>query len=405
MATMGSNPVLSALLFLRVLQPVFVASLLFDRDMRSVNVTIRSLRLFASLLCLGSLALPTRTAQASDGSQFVRLRTLKHTNRALTYAEVQANPARYIGKTLELKGIVGGVIGSDDSLSIMLQLSAPAAPAAPVLDIPRVEASVVREFTAPSLRILVQVSVGGTGNVVPLKVLAVAHESAVTVVEREEQARQEAINRSVELRRQEQARWHDTASRAVRRHAPQAGNDPRFAPGQSGDFSGGLSARARPLYVPYSNYIARINPRLRPEQVGTITYHLLNFADRYDVDPRLVVSMIIAESEFDPNCTSHSGAKGLGQLMPETARDLGVSNAYDPVQNLGGSVAYLRSRLDRFRDKSMPGGGMSIEQAALAMAAYNAGENAVKKYNGIPPYRETQAYVRRVISLYRQLCS
>ena len=373
-------------------------------------MTIRSLRLCASALALGSFALSSLTAYASNGPEFVRLRSLKHTSATLTYAEVLAHPAKYVGRTLELKGIVGGTIGSDDSLSIMLQLADPGASAnavaaAPVLEIPRSEAAVVREFTAPSLRVLVQIGEGGGGNVVPLKVLAVAHESAVSAVEREERARSEAANRAAELRSREQARWHDTASRFGRRRGTGGGDDKRFLPGQSGDYSGGLSARARPLYVPYSSYIARINPRLRADQVGTITYHLLNFADRYDVDPRLVVSMIIAESEFDPNCTSHSGAKGLGQLMPETARDLGVSNAYDPVQNLGGSVAYLRSRLDRFRDKSMPGGGMSIEQAALAMAAYNAGENAVKKYNGIPPYRETQAYVRRVISLYRQLCS
>jgi hypothetical protein len=380
--------------------------------MRSANVTIRSLRLLVSLFCIGSFCLPALSAHALNGQEFVRLRTSRHTSRTLTYAEVQANPAKYVGRTLELKGVVGGTIGSDDSLSVMLQLNTPAsasgssaASAAPVLDIPRGEVSVVREFPTPALRVLVQVAEGGAGNVVPLKVLAVAHESLVQAVEREEQLRQDAANRTADARRQEQSRWHDLASRSVRRRGTPPGNDTRFLPGQSGDFSGNLSDRARPLFVPYSNYISRINPRLRADQVGTITYHLLNFADRYDVDPRLVVSMIIAESEFDPNCTSHSGAMGLGQLMPETARDLGISNPYDPIQNLGGSVAYLRSRLALFADKSMPGGGMSIEQAALAMAAYNAGENAVKKYKGIPPYRETQAYVRRVISLYRQLCA
>lgn len=374
-------------------------------------MTIRSLRLLASLFCIGSLCFPALTAHAATGPEFVRLRNSKHTNRALTYAEVQANPTKYIGKTLELKGTVGGMVGSDDNLSIMLQLAeSPSTingvpPPAPMLDIPRSEAALVREFAAPSLRILALIEEPHNSNVVPLKVLAVAYEGTVASIEREEQVRQEAANRAAELRRQEQARWHDMASRSVRRHAAPPPNDPRFMPGQSGDFSGSLSQRARPLFVPYSNYIARVNPRLNPTQVGTITYHLLNFADRYDVDPRLVVAMIIAESEFDPNCTSHSGAKGLGQLMPDTARSLGVNNPYDPVQNLGGSVAYLRSRLDRFADKSMPGGGMSIEQVALAMAAYNAGEGAVRKYNGIPPYRETQAYVRRVVSLYQQLCS
>lgn len=372
-------------------------------------MAIRSLRLLASLFCIGSLSFAALTAHASTGSEFVRLRNTKHVNRTLTYTEVQAHPEKYVGKILELKGVVAGTIGSEDSLSISLQLSeanALGGAAAPVLDIPRSEVSIVRESTAPSLRVLAVIGEGGGGNIVPLKVLAVAHEGLVAAAEREELARQEEANKAAERRRKEQARWNEAASRSVRRHpSTVVTNDPRFQPGQNGDFSGGLSPRARPLFSAYANYIARINPKLNANQIGTIAYHLLNFADRYDVDPRLVVSMIIAESEFDPNCTSHSGAMGLGQLMPETARSLGVNNPYDPVQNLGGSVAYLRSRLALFADKSMPGGGMSIEQAALAMAAYNAGENAVKKYKGIPPYRETQAYVRRVISLYRQLCS
>ncbi len=369
-------------------------------------MTFRFLIPSLSLLCAGALSLSVSPVNASTGPEFVRIRNLKHTNRSLTYAEVQLNPARYAGKTLELKGIVGGTIGSDSSLSIMLQLEDHTAP---ILAVPAGEAPVVREFATASLRVLVLVSEGMSGNVVPLKVLAVAHESTVAAIEREEEARLAAAARAAENRRKEQQRWHDLASRSVQHRSVSVasirGSDIRFMPGQTGDLSGGLSMRSRPLFTAYYNYIAKVNPKLRAEQVGTIAFHLLNFADRYDVDPRLVVSMIIAESEFDPNCTSHSGAKGLGQLMPETARDLGVSNPYDPVQNLGGSVAYLRSRLALFADKSLPGGGMSIEQVALAMAAYNAGENAVKKYKGVPPYRETQAYVKRVISLYRQLCS
>ena len=107
-----------------------------------------------------------------------------------------------------------------------------------------------------------------------------------------------------------------------------------------------LSSRAEPLFWPYYNFIAQSNERLDSAAVGNITFHLLNFADRYNVDPRLVVSMILAESHFNPNATSHSGAMGLGQLMPGTAKALGVDNPYDPVQNLAGSINYLRSRLD-----------------------------------------------------------
>ena len=113
--------------------------------------------------------------------------------------------------------------------------------------------------------------------------------------------------------------------------------------------------------------------------------------------------MIFAESSFNPNATSRSGAAGLGQLMPRTAASLGVNNPYDHVQNLDGSIRYLRSRLDTFADKALPGGGLSFDQITLALAAYNAGTGAVKKYKGVPPYRETQAYVAKIISMYRYL--
>ena len=91
-------------------------------------------------------------------------------------------------------------------------------------------------------------------------------------------------------------------------------------------------------------------------------------------------------------------------LLSEDADALRALLATDPVQNLYGSINYLRSRLDTFSDRAMPDGGLSFEQVSLAMAAYNAGANAVKKYKGVPPYRETQAYVKRVTSLYEQLC-
>ena len=95
---------------------------------------------------------------------------------------------------------------------------------------------------------------------------------------------------------------------------------------------------------------------------------------------------------------------GLGQLMPDEVKSLGLNNGYDIEQNLFGSVANLRTDLNSFASLSGPNGTLSIEQIRLAMATYNAGPNAVKKYNGVPPYRETQGYVKRVVKLYRQFC-
>ena len=107
------------------------------------------------------------------------------------------------------------------------------------------------------------------------------------------------------------------------------------------------------------------------------------------VQPALVKAVIAAESSFDPAAVSRKGAQGLMQLMPETARHLGVDDPMEPTDNVRGGTRYLRRMLDRYGDLSR------------ALAAYNAGPRAVDRYGGIPPYRETQDYVNRVLTYYR----
>lgn len=103
-----------------------------------------------------------------------------------------------------------------------------------------------------------------------------------------------------------------------------------------------------------------------------------------DLSADLIHAVVRAESGYDPDCRSSAGAIGLMQLMPGTARALGVTNPWDPAQNVLGGARYLREQLDRFGDLT------------LALAAYNAGPGAVQRHGGVPPYDETQAYVRRV---------
>ena len=117
-------------------------------------------------------------------------------------------------------------------------------------------------------------------------------------------------------------------------------------------------------------------------------------AERHDLPPLLIAAITRVESDFDPNELSHKGARGLMQVMPETGARFGVhpSLLYDPERNIAAGTAYLSWLLDRY-DNDLD----------LALAGYNAGEGAVDKYRGIPPYRETQQYVRKVRSAFYQL--
>lgn len=114
-------------------------------------------------------------------------------------------------------------------------------------------------------------------------------------------------------------------------------------------------------------------------------------ANKHAVDPALVRALIHAESHFNPKAKSRVGAQGLMQLMPATAQELGVTNAFNAQQNIQGGIRYLAQLLTTFRG-----------DVTLATAAYNAGPNAVRKYNGVPPYNETKVYVERVGILYRR---
>lgn len=162
----------------------------------------------------------------------------------------------------------------------------------------------------------------------------------------------------------------------------------------------GLSADFLQLVGPYTEFIQKRNRKLTAAKAQNISETILAYSAHYGVDPRLIMALVICESNFDPNARSHAGAQGLGQLMPGTARGLGVSNSYDTEQNLYGTVKLLRGHLDKYTNKT----GDSFEGLVLALAAYNAGPGAVSKHGGVPPYRETQNYVRKVIAMYKELC-
>lgn len=302
---------------------------------------------------------------------------------SVSLEEVQTQASKFAGKLIELRGAVTGVFDSSTQGSLILQ---PVNGPAITLALPagkRVEEWPLLDV-GNSVRLLCRVVPSGEGSptgalevVIPVK----EYEAARIDEARAKTAqakKQEAEKKAVAQRRKPETRL---ASRGVSGATMQTVQQ-RYSRSQLVDI--------------YGSAVRYFNRRLSVGESRQIASLILDYSNRYGLDARLVMAVIACESNFNANAVSPVGAMGLGQLMPGTASDLGVGNAWDPSANLEGSTRLLKNHITNMSR----GGRPSKEAIKLALACYNAGAGAVRKYKGIPPYRETQNYVKKIIRLY-----
>jgi len=142
----------------------------------------------------------------------------------------------------------------------------------------------------------------------------------------------------------------------------------------------------KPVIEPKKEPVLKIPPQKAEHRFHPI---ILKAASRYDVDPALVKAIIKAESGYNARALSKRGAMGLMQLMPGTAEELGVKDGFNPEHNINGGVRYFKKLMDRFEG-----------DVSLALAAYNAGSTKVRRYRGVPPFKATRYYVKKVFEYY-----
>lgn len=153
---------------------------------------------------------------------------------------------------------------------------------------------------------------------------------------------------------------------------------------------------ALPYYVAH---IRKVNPKLGDTLSEQIGRAIIGYSLQFDLDARLIMAIINTESHFRPNLVSRAGAMGLGQLMPVNVKETKIESAFDPIENIYGTCFLIRRHLDLYHKKT---DGDPEQTLILALAGYNAGDGSVRKYGGVPPFKETQNYIRKVTTLFRQ---
>lgn len=328
------------------------------------------------LLCGPAIASPYPIA-----NEYFKVRDAAKIVQSFSHDDVVLRPQRFEGCLLEVRGMIVGLAGADDQLTLLLKQGDNLPPVAAVAPPSAVRAQ--WPFLQPDNRVrllckVAQDAGSSTGNLAIVSAV-VEHEASSVDNSRAQQALREAA-----------AKRSGGATRLSSRRANPAGAT-----------AGTRAALSRAQYVQvYANAVQYFNRRLSRERAEAIAGAIIENSVRNGLDARLVMAVVACESNFNTNAVSRVGAMGLGQLMPGTASDLGVGNAFDLDANLDGSTRLLKQHIGKMSKQ----GEVTEEAIKLALACYNAGPGAVKKHGGIPPYRETQNYVKKVTRLYRQFC-
>jgi len=326
------------------------------------------------LLILASAAQASKPVEVAD---YMALR--KQVLTQLSIETLRANAPSYIGKTFEVRGTLSG-FSKNDKGCILIINSKTAGSLLVNSD------CVPTDCPGADLACLVKIGEGSLHSMSDLRLVACTSGPQLRRTE-------DAAKAAADAEAKRKAEAAQAAAEAAKNTPASLKTNP----------PAGVTMTVDELVKTYKSAVKTFNSKLTDSQADTIARSILGFSQKYQIDPRLVCAVILTESNFKITATSKAGAQGLGQLMPGTAAGLGVNNSYDPVENIYGSTRYIKSMIER-----LAGGKnwneLTWADLSLALAAYNAGPGAVKKHGGIPPYRETQAYVRKVISIYKQLC-
>lgn len=366
---------------LRHSQPrVLLISGLFANSLGRTMFALKT-RLLGVLILILVAALAQCASAEVDVDRYFALRRQYQADK-LPITQVKMDPETYRGRVAEVRGTLSGIAQGRAGISVIIESDG--------------ECYIVATDQASNISsgskvcALVQIGDRCTSSLTDLHLLSLVHQSEVVNRER----------RAMEAEAAKNAKKAAVAEAAKRQAAQEAR---RYARGANPPSRSGSELAPQELIAAYTKVIKSFNSRLSNAEADAIARSILGFGIKYQIDPRLVVAVILAESHFRPEATSPKGAMGLGQLMPGTAAGLGVSDPYNVVENVGGSVRLIRGHLDKLSGKS-PWTELTWHDLSLALASYNAGPGAVRKYGGVPPYRETRNYIKRVISIYKKLC-